>query len=286
MMANNLWKTSFLTLAALPQLLHSFEPQEQVAAGMRAHRNASAPTQDAPAPAVVHVMKDSRIQIGGNYAYVTMKPDGHRTFHGNLGGMQAIYEYRPMNCFYAAGKFIWRQGDTDGAVGKRSILYFDGQERMGYTFAPDRKDWFWTLFTGLGFRYIDQKFTPDIGNKLHFRYNEFYVPVGFVSNYDVNSWFSIGANLTWMAQIFPTMTISSLHGARWTLKKTLVNFYAELPLTFGLPDNNTYQLTITPFYEHWQDGHSTAKLSNGVPLGIPRNTYNFYGVELNFGFCF
>jgi hypothetical protein len=41
-----------------------------------------------------------------------------------------------------------------------------------------------------------------------------------------------------------------------------------------------------PFYEHWQDGHTTAKLSNGTPLGLPGNTYNFYGIELNFSFCF
>ncbi len=278
-MASGLCKTSVLSMAALPQLLFCSTGQE-FAAGTKPSRGS------APVQTVAIVEMDSRLQIGGNYTYVTLQPHDHRTFHGSLGGMQATYEYRPTNNFYGGGKFTWRQGKTDGAVGERTLLYIDAHERLGYTYAPEKKDWFVTFFSGFGYRYLGQKLTPDVGQSLRFRYNHFYIPVGLLTNYDIGSCFSIGLNYTWMPQIFPTVTIYPLKGARWILKKTVSNFYAELPLTFNLTNNKRYQLIINPFYEHWQDGRTTAKLSNGTPLGIPGNTYNFYGVELNFAFCF
>lgn len=229
---------------------------------------------------------DSCFQIGGNYAYVTLKPSGNPSFHGNLGGAQALYEYKPMNYFYGGAKVTWRQGDTHGSAGKRSLVYIDVQERLGYTFGSSDKARQLTLFTGFAYRYLGHEFNPNTGSTLHFRYNEFYVPVGLLGSYDVSSWFSIGFGFIWEPQVFPTVTIVPLKGARWIIIYQLENFYAELPLTFALSKSRKYLLIVKPFYERWKDGHTTAKLAGGAPLGVPGNTYNFYGVELNLGFCF
>lgn len=244
------------------------------------------PAQQQPQVVQTVIEPDFRFQIGGNYTYLTLQPHDHRTFKGSLGGMQALFEYCPLNRFYGAAKLSWRQGNTDSPVGERSILFFDTHERLGYTYAPEKKDWFLTLFSGVGYRYIGQKFSPKTGSSLLFNYDEFYIPIGILTNYNVTSCFSIGLNYTWMPQVYPTVSIIPLKGARWVLQKTMNNFYAEMPFTFYLTQNKRYSLIVTPFYEHWQNGHSTAKLSNGSALGLPANTYNFYGVDVNFGFNF
>lgn len=246
------------------------------------------PMQEKPQPMqkVEVVEPDFRFQIGANYTYATLQPHDHRTFKGSLGGMQAMFEYRPLNRFYGAAKLSWRQGNTEGPKGDRSILLFDTHERLGYTYAPEKKDWFLTLFSGVGYRYIGQKFSPKTGSSLLFNYDEFYIPLGILTNFNATSWLSIGLNYTWMPQVYPTVSIIPLKGARWVLEKTMNNFYAEMPFTFYLTQNKRYSLIINPFYEHWQNGHTTAKLQNGSPLGLPANTYNFYGVDVNFGFTF
>jgi hypothetical protein len=93
-------------------------------------------------------MMDSRLQIGGNYTWVSIHPHGHTSFEGSLGGMQWLYEYRPMNRFYGGAKLAWRAGETRGDSGERSLLYVDVQERLGYTFCFDNDDFFLTLYSG------------------------------------------------------------------------------------------------------------------------------------------
>lgn len=227
---------------------------------------------------------NSRLQIGGNYTYVNFKPKGNHSFRGNLGGAQAIYEYRPMNQFYGAGRFAWHQGTMHGHSEKRTLTNYEGQERLGYTFAND--DWDLSLYTGFGYHYLKQRLSPKSGDSLKFTYNEFYVPVGWLANYCVNSWFEIGIDFTWMPQVFSSVTIVPLGGARWSLKNTLTNFYVSLPHTFTFTKSRRFQIILNPFYEHWEDGHSTAKLSSGIALGLPKNMYNYYGVDVNFAYRF
>jgi len=229
--------------------------------------------------------QDSRFEIGANYTYVNLNPQGHRTFKGSLGGIQALYEYRPLNFLYGGAKFTWREGNPKGSLGHRSLLYIDAQERLGYTFACKDNRWLFTLFSGFGYRHLDQKFKPKTGSSVRFNYNEFYVPVGFLSDYVVDSLFTIGVGLTWMPQVYPTVTITPLKGARWILTNRLNNFFVEIPLTFSLTDDKRFSLILNPFYEHWEDGHSTAK-AGGVSLGLPGNIYNFWGIELNFSYRF
>lgn len=230
--------------------------------------------------------KESRLQIGGDYTRVNLKPGGSTSFNGNLGGAQGLYEYRALDRIYGGAKLAWKEGDTHGSSGKRSLTYVDAQERIGYTFGVEDEDGRVALFTGLGYRYLRQKFTPTIGTPITFRYDEFYVPVGLIMDFAVCSWLNWGVNFTWMPQVYPTLSITSLKGARWTLTDTFSNFFVEMPFTFSLTKSKRFQIIINPFYERWQDGHTTAALADGTPLGIPKNTYNFWGVDLNFAFCF
>jgi hypothetical protein len=293
-------KTSLLSAIVLPQYMFSdqvetvleepsntpsFIAQTGRTIATYAHKNETQKTQS---EAMNNIVLNSRIQIGGNYTRLNLRPHLSSSFNGNLGGAQAIYEYMPANSLYAGVKVCWREGRTHGSDGRRSILYLDGQERIGYTFGNTfgNPNWTATLFSGLGYHYLGQKFYPTIGSSVRFNYNEFYIPVGFLTNYDVSPCFGIGVDFTWMPQVYPTVSIIPLRGARWNLAYKFANFYVSVPLTFILTKDNRFQLIVNPFYERWQDGHSTAKLSGLVSLGLPGNTYNFYGVDVNFGYCF
>jgi len=231
----------------------------------------------------------SCIQFGGDYTYVHFAPQGLPSFKGSLGGAQASYEYKPMNSFFGGLMSSWKQGNTHGTDGHRKLLYIDVQERFGYTVATCEEDFMFTFFTGLGYRHLGHKFTPTTGSVLYFRYNELYVPVGVLADYVATSWFTIGLEFTWMPQVFPTVSIIPLRGARWILSETLTNFYAALPLDFTLTKCKLFHLVLKPFYERWKDGHSTAKtvgLSKPIALGLPGNAYNFWGVDVNFAYHF
>lgn len=228
----------------------------------------------------------SYLEIGVDYTHVNFKPQGDPSFHGNLGGLQGSYEYKPKDNVYAGVNFSWKEGNMHGSAGKRSLLYIDAQERLGYTLALKSSDYTFTIFSGLGYRHFGQKLTPNVGSSLKFRYNEFYIPVGIKSDCKVNSWFAMGLDFTWMPQVYPTVAITSLKGARWILADTLANFYVNLPMNFTLTKNKRFHVVVDPFYERWQDGHSKGKTSTGVDLELPRNTYNFWGANVNFLYCF
>ncbi|GEM_PF-4716098 len=238
--------------------------------------------KDNSPPALIEL--NSRFQIGGNYTYIHFKPKGHHSFNGNLGGAQAFYEYRPSNQFYGAAKFIWRQGTMHGHCQKRTFTNYEGFERLGYTFARD--DWDLSLYTGFGYHYLKQRLSPKSGGSVRFIFNEFYVPLGWLGNYRANSWFTVGIDFTWMPQVFSSVSIFPLGGARWSLENSLTNIYVAIPHTFTLTNDNKFQIILNPFYVHWQDGHSTAKSSSGVALGLPKNLYNYYGVDVNFAYRF
>lgn len=261
------WKRSFWLVAVLSQAVFCFSNED--------YENK-----------VEVVTPNSRLQIGGTYAYLNLKPQSHPAFHGNLGGVEALYEYRPLDAFYGGVKFNWRQGHTHGTEGTRSIHYYDVQERLGYTVACSTKNWLLTLFSGFGYHYTGQKLTAPDNSSVHFGYNEFYVPVGLMTSYQIVSCFSLGLDFTWMPEVFPTVEIIPLKGTNWALSYILSNFYVALPFTFTLTKDKCCLFTFKPFYELWKDGHSTAVLSTGTPLGLPGNTYNYYGADVSFGFAF
>lgn len=228
----------------------------------------------------------SRLQVGANYTHVYFKPKGRNSFDGNLGGLQGLYEYWAASHFYAAAKLAWRQGNMDGSSGDRSLVYVDTQERLGYAFIWEKPDLVWSIYSGFGYRYLGHHFKPHRGSSISLNYSEFYVPVGWTAEFTMNSWFALDVNFTWMPQVFPTVWLDPIRGASWSLKKKFANFLVEMPLDFTPTKNKQYHIIVTPFYEYWQDGRTTAKTTSGISLGIPENTYQVFGFDVNFGYYF
>jgi hypothetical protein len=232
----------------------------------------------------VHAEGVSSIQIGASYTRANIMVDGQSSFDGNLGGVQGIYEYKACNGFYGGVRAALKEGKTEKSHADRKLAYADVQGRVGYTYAPYCTDWTVTFFSGFGYRYLKHRLRQS-HEHIQFKYNEFYVPVGFLTEYFFNACWSFGFNCVWMPQVFPTVEIVPLKGAHWDLKNTIGNVLVELPLTYFFQGNSCYSLILKPFYERWNDGKSTAKF-NGQKLGLPKNSYNFWGVEFNFAFAF
>jgi hypothetical protein len=227
----------------------------------------------------------SQVQIGANYTFDDSRIGGH-SFRGSLGGAQGLYEYKPANSLYGAFKVTWRQGQIERSHAHRDVTYVDAQERIGYTYFPCSERWSTTLFSGFGYRFLQHRLTQSNTSSIQFEYNEFYVPVGFLTEYALCSQWSLGLNFTWMPQVYPTVEITPLKGARWVLKNTMGNFLVELPLTYFPTGNPCYTLIFKPFYEHWEDGRSTARTANGQSLGLPKMINNYWGAEFNIGLSF
>lgn len=227
----------------------------------------------------------SHFQVGANYSYVHIKPKGIPSTKGNLGGLQALYEYQRPDRIYGGVTFAWRQGHTSGSSGGRSLLEFDTQERLGYSWGCCEKGRIFSLFSGLGYRHYGEKVTSS-GSKVTFNYNELYVPVGFILNGQINAMFSMGLNFQWMPQVYPTVTIVPLKGARWILSTEIANFRAELPLTICVSKQSHLSVVLQPYFEYWRDGHTSAKTQLGTVLHIPGNTYLFGGVDVNLRYSF
>ncbi len=237
-------------------------------------------------PYVEGLAHSSYLQIGGDYTKANIKLTGQSKYRGDLGGIQVSYAYEAQGCFYASAKASWKQGRTENSNSSRFLVYVDVQERLGYTFSSYFKKCSATVFSGIGYRYLGHKLNPVQGSSVKFCYNEFYLPLGFLSRCDLSRFWSLGFNFTWMPQVFPTVKISPLKGANWSLVNTWGNIQGELPLTYFIAENRNYAIILKPFYEYWQNGKSTAKTSNGRKLNLPENTYNLWGAEVNLAFAF
>lgn len=240
--------------------------------------------------------KNNWITLGADYTRVHLDPGSQSSYTGNMGGLQGFYEYAPDNDFYGAIRFKYRQGSSSGSDGKRDLLDLNMAEYMGYSWACT--DWFFSAFTGFGFRYLGHDYKPSPSesavfngsffpafltpaSSLKFGYYEFYIPVGLITEYTFNSSFTLCLYATWMPQVFPTVNIRPLGGTFWSLSHTYGNVLIEMPCVFTLNASGSWNLSISPFYERWQDGHTTAETTTGIPLGLPGNTYNFYGLDVN-----
>ena len=224
-------------------------------------------------------------QMGGNYTYAHISPTNHHSFHGHLGGLQTSFEYKPPNHFYGAGFFSLNQGNIDGLKGSWLFQKIDIQERLGYSWYMPRKDRFFTLFSGLGYRHTGHNL-KNLRSKIELDYNELYFPVGFIFLEKVNEITHLGLNFQWMPQVYPTLKVNPLKGARWILKSRYTNFKAQLPIQLNLWKKNFLALTLNPNFEYYQDGHTEAKTQTGKQLKLPGNTYLLAGIDINLGCTF
>lgn len=256
-------------------------PERKVKTNLAATPPAADPCCPAPVCCPVVCRGDNRIQIGANYTYAWVTPTGNPTTSGSLGGVQGIYEYRPENWVYAAAAVNYRQGSTSEDLTDRDILDIDTQERLGYTYAWNAHRV--ALFTGFGGRYMSEEVSVGAAS-VTFNYVQFYIPVGFAYDYRFCSSWNWGLNAQWKPQIYPTVQIKPLDGARWMLDKRLDNVYIEMPITYRFGDH--FSLIAAPFFEWWHDGASFAETLTGLTLGLPGNEYYFTGLNVNLAWEF
>ncbi len=244
---------------------------------------------------------NNRLTFGGDYTRVHLKARGEPLFKGNLGGAHALYEHIRENGFYAGVEFDWRQGNTTGPAGSRYLLDLNADERFGYTWTDDCLQK--TVYSGFGFRFLGHTFHSSLRSEaafnssffppfltsidsVRFQYYEFYFPIGFLSEYTINSYLSLGVDAAWQGQVFSTVQIRPLGGTFWSLTNTFGNFYVRGLVNFYFTKCKDFAIVISPFYERWQDGQTTAETSEGTELGLRKNTYDFFGVDVNFTYSF
>lgn len=228
---------------------------------------------------------NSIVYFGGSYTRSHIKPNGLSDFDGNMWGAQGMYQYRPLCSIYAAIGGFWRYGKNSGNAGTRDLTDAGVHERIGYTFALRDDQILLTPYTGFGYRHLAHHVKSNSGSKITLRYNEFFFPVGLQSVYDICQCLSIGLDAVWMPQVFPTVTFNVVDGARWVIKSTYKNFNVALPFYFYINCTNL-SVVLKPFFEFWQDGRTTGKTQFNDPLGLPKNTYTFWGIELNLQYAF
>ncbi len=231
-------------------------------------------------------MRDSIVYLGGSYTRSSIKPNGLPDFDGNLGGLQGMYQYRPLNSVYAALGGFWRYGDNSGSSGERGLMDAGVHERIGYTFALREDQVLLTPYTGFGYRHLAHHVKPNSGSSIRLRYNEFFFPLGLQSVYGIYEWLSIGLDGVWMPQAYSTVTFNVADGARWVIKNTFKNFNIALPFYFHIKRITGLSIVLKPSFELWQDGRSKAETQFNDPLGLPKNTYNFWTIELNIQYAF
>lgn len=227
----------------------------------------------------------SHLLIGGNYNYAQFETDGLDSSKGQLGGAQALYEYKKSNSIYQGLRFTVRWGELRQSGGTRNLRDIDGRGSIGYTFRYN--NFFFTPFTGFGWRYIRHNLKQSGYSSLKFYYNEPYIPLGMNLDYYINSYFSIGLKATWMPQVFSAVKIQPIGNVYWELEKNVKNGQLEVPLTFYFPKKCVvWTLQLNPYFQYWKDGKTRAHTARGIALDLPSNTYKLWGGEVNLGCSF
>jgi len=248
----------------------------------------STPSSEPSPPACPSVSKESpkwsssTLQVGVTGSYVSISPSSYSTTRGNLVGISGTYAYQKSDNLYAGVRAVWSQGTTHGGGTSRSILNLILEERIGYTWSSMQRESLISLFSGFGGRSLRElvKVHP---SSVTFDYLEWYFPLGVSFLCRPCDWLVIGVLGEWMAQIYPTVRIAPLDGARWILNTELLNFLLQFPV--GVVFSNL-SFTIEPFVELWHDGHVSAETENGISLHLPGNRYFFAGLNLNLGISF
>ena len=232
-------------------------------------------------------LQEHHVELGAIYKHAYLEPGINPSFSGNMGGIGVRYTYRPLNAFFGGLGVDWAYGTADSSNGSRDLEQFQAVEHVGYTFSLGSQDYFLTLFSGIGYRQNFQK-TAIVGERtLDLRYNHLYLPLGFQFESHLTEALSIGCQAAWHFQLASGVTISPLNGAYWKLEREYKNVAIEFPCTFELQSIlSGLKLSIVPQLDLWEDGKTTAQTSSGVPLGLPRNRYVFWGGMLSVAYAF
>lgn len=192
--------------------------------------------------------------------------------NGTLWGFYGGIEYDDCSGLWATFDALWSTGRITGRGSRRVIHEQEFEEKLGWNFFTECGFFAGleiTPFAGLGYRNVVQNHSEK-SSSLKLRYRIFYIPIGFLLNWNYNECLSLGFTFKYTPQVDSTIQISKNRGSRIRLK-TKQGFNVELPMTYHFDD--CFSLSVIPFWKYVKDGSSNH-------LIIPAQIYNYWGSKL------
>jgi hypothetical protein len=228
----------------------------------------------------------SRLSFGASYTYLHLAGENDSSFVGNLGGAQIGYQYRPLKRFYADIKTSWKMGAVYASNRKKSLIYVDEFQRIGYTASFGADSAAASFFSGFGYRYYREKTNFGFMKDSLYLSNFLYIPVGALIQYAPSTYFSFALDFMWMPQIYASLKIKSDHKYKKIISSQLGSFSLYFPLSFTFNNLKEFNFVITPFYQRWKaSGVAADNLVEKIKYKSI-NTYDYSGVDVNFQYCF
>ncbi len=140
-----------------------------------------------------------------------------------------------------------------------------------------------TPYTGAGFRWNIQHRSAGTLAALNFDYYKIYIPLGLIGSYVPSKTVNISLDFEWMPDVLSMMSISTLKGAFWELKR-MNNYMVQLPCLFTFA--NRWEFGLTPFWMLFGDGASIAVTNLGVGLDLDKQITNDWGGRVSLGVHF
>ncbi|HSW72432.1 MAG TPA: hypothetical protein VLG44_03375 [Chlamydiales bacterium] len=199
------------------------------------------------------------------------------TYNGGLGGAVVGFEFKAFHALYAAvfADTLTGKIKHDG-VPSREVNDIESEVRFGFTYQPLQGDQFSvTPYTGIGFNYISQ----ELETAPSYKYYQYYLPTGLLLDWFPREWITIELNFQWRPIIDNTVRVSTLPGARFTMRRKHSQYFIEMPFTFHLGCERHWDISLIPFWKRKKDG-ATKRNPAGVPLGLPKQAYTYSGGEV------
>lgn len=243
-----------------------------------------------------HDIGDSRLYGGGQAYYYHLRITDDKAvpatatphpFTGWLGGFILGYEYKKPNSLYAVLQTSYALGSIESHdTGNKKRFIHDEivETRIGYDGALTRDfSCFMTVYTGAGFRWNIQHRNSGTLEELKLNYYKVYIPLGLLINYIPDKTVNIGLDFEWIPDVLSMASISTLSGAFWELKRKN-NYLVQLPCMFTFA--RRYELSITPFWMHFEEGASLTVTDAGVDLELEKQQTNDWGGRVSLGVYF
>jgi len=154
--------------------------------------------------------------------------DGDLDLGGVLGGIIGEYEYKKFHSLYVGIYSSWLAGKVTASNNPSRFVHdVEAEGKFGYTYtALQGKEITVTPFIGFGFNWNYQKRDPfNNVQQIVFEYYKYYIPVGFLLNYEWMDFFHVGFQFKWMPEVDPTLKIDMLRAA-FTKSFLFIGFFS------------------------------------------------------------
>ncbi len=200
-------------------------------------------------------------------------------FRGTLAGAVLGYTYKKSNSLYVNVCVKWALGQVRNSGHPSRFIHdelIEGQ--LGFVGR------FWKMelipFLGFGFHYlIEDRKESETYTAMKTSYRDYYLPLGLKWRYYFCDRLNAGLNFAWWKDLDPSVKISGIKGAHWTLDRK-EGYRIAMPFEGFLDSKKRWSVCLEPFWEQYQLGSDRAVSSTGDSLGIKKQTFNYYGGTL------